>query len=45
MNKEEKRPRWGGRASNPVGDATRRWVGSTPAFFRQLTVRDCERTA
>lgn len=25
---------WGGRASNPVGGAMRRWVGSTPASFR-----------
>ena len=31
---EGKRLRWDGRASNPVGGATRRRVGSTPASFR-----------
>lgn len=36
MNKEEIRPRWGGWASNPVGGATRRRAGSTPAFFRHF---------
>lgn len=34
MNMEGKRPWWGGRASNPVGGAMRRRVGSTPASFR-----------
>ncbi len=34
MNKEGKRPWWVGRASNPVGGAMRRWVGSTPIPFR-----------
>ena len=33
---EEKRPRWAGRPSKPVGAAQRPWVGSTPALFRQL---------
>jgi len=32
---EEQRPRWDGRASNPVGGAKRRRVGSTPALLRQ----------
>ncbi len=36
MNMEEKRPWWGGWASNPVGGAMRCRAGSTPAFFRQL---------
>lgn len=34
--KEEKRPWWGGRASNPVGGAMRCRVGSTPILFRQF---------
>lgn len=33
-NTEGKRPWWDGRASNPVGDATRRRVGSTPIPLR-----------
>lgn len=32
--KEENRPWWGGRASNPVGGAMRSRVGSTPILFR-----------
>lgn len=32
---EGNRPWWGGWASNPVGGAMRRRVGSTPASFRQ----------
>src|SRR5438270_9988913 len=32
---EEKRSRWAGRPSKPVGAATRPRVGSTPALFRQ----------
>lgn len=34
--KEENRPWWGGRASNPVGGAMRSWVGSTPILFRHF---------
>ena len=36
MNMEGKRSWWGGRASNPVGDAMRRRVGSTPIPLRHL---------
>ncbi len=32
---EEKRPRWGGRTSNPAGAVSRSLVGSTPTLFRQ----------
>jgi len=32
---EEKRLRWAGRPSKPVGAAQRLWVGSTPALFRR----------
>jgi hypothetical protein len=32
--KEGERPWWDGRASNPVGGATRRRVGSTPTSLR-----------
>lgn len=32
---EGQRSWWVGRASNPVGGAMRRWVGSTPMLFRQ----------
>ncbi len=39
MNFKEGKPSWWvGRASNPVGGATRRRVGSTPISFRQNTV-------
>jgi hypothetical protein len=31
---EGKRSWWVGRASNPVGGAMRRWVGSTPISLR-----------
>jgi nitrile hydratase subunit alpha len=31
---EEKRPRWGGRTSNPAGAVSRSLVGSTPTLFR-----------
>ncbi len=31
---EEKRSRWAGRTSNPVGAAERSRAGSTPALFR-----------
>ncbi len=34
-NSEGQRSRWIGRASNPVGGAMRRWVGSTPMPLRQ----------
>ncbi len=34
VSTEGNRPWWGGWASNPVGGAMRRWVGSTPASFR-----------
>lgn len=37
--KEENRPWWGGRASNPVGGASRRRVGSTPILFRHASRR------
>ena len=33
---EGKRSWWVGRASNPVGGAMRRWVGSTPIPLRRL---------
>ena len=33
---EEKRPRWGGRTSNPVGAVRRSRVGSTPTLFRHF---------
>lgn len=36
--KEGKRSRWSGWASNPVVGAMRRWVGSTPTSFRQPSV-------
>jgi len=36
--KEEERPRWDGRASNPVGGAKRRRVGSTPALLRPIII-------
>ena len=36
-SREGKRPWWVGRASNPVGGAMRRRVGSTPIPFRLLT--------
>lgn len=35
-NREGERHRCVGRASNPVGGAMRRWVGSTPTPFRHL---------
>ena len=38
---EGKRPWWGGRASNPVGGAMRRRVGSTPASFRPFLGITC----
>jgi hypothetical protein len=34
---EGKRSWWIGRASNPVGGAMRRWVGSTPIPLRHRT--------
>ena len=36
MTTEGQPPWWVGRASNPVGGATRRWVGSTPMPFRHF---------
>ena len=44
---EEKRLRWAGRPSKPVGAARRLRVGSTPALFRRLcrACRPCCRTA
>ena len=38
MIQEGNHPRWGGWASNPVGGAMRRRVGSTPASFRHEAV-------
>jgi hypothetical protein len=35
---EEKRPRWVGRTSNPVGAAERSRAGSTPALFRHCKI-------
>ena len=37
MTLEEKRPRWGGRTSNPVRVARRLFVGSTPTLFRHFS--------
>ena len=37
---EGKRSWWVGRASNPVGGAMRRWVGSTPIPFRPSVAAD-----
>lgn len=36
--KEGQPPWWVGRASNPVGGAKRRWVGSTPMPFRHSCI-------
>ena len=41
MNREGKRSWWGGWASNPVGGAMRRRVGSTPAPLRHDIESSC----
>lgn len=41
-NREGERHRCVGRASNPVGGATRCWVGSTPTPFRHPGLVDCD---
>ena len=42
---EEKRSRWAGRPSKPVGAAMRSRVGSTPALFRRLATAACDMCA
>ena len=44
MSLEEKRPRWGGRTSNPAGAVSRSLVGSTPTLFRHRLVKAARRT-
>lgn len=36
IKEEGNHARWRGRTSNPVGDGSRSWVGSTPTAFRQF---------
>ncbi len=39
IKEEGNHARWRGRTSNPVGDGSRSWVGSTPTAFRQFSAR------
>lgn len=36
IKEEGNHARWRGRTSNPVGDGSRSWVGSTPTAFRHI---------